>query len=74
MDKITKRETKAWAKGLQCLYDREARRNEKRRLRMSGQRNKSWTFGVLGVKWGKKYFREERVFNSVKSTSFKIYI
>lgn len=52
--------------GLQHLCDREAKRNQKRRLEMSGQRKRSWACGVFGVKW-RKYFRKERAVNSVKS-------
>lgn len=52
--------------GLQHLYDREAKRNQKRRLKMSGQRKRSWACGVFGVKW-RKYFRKETAVNSVRS-------
>lgn len=49
MDEITKGETKAGLWGLQYLCDRKARRNQKRRLRMSSQRKKSWACGIPGV-------------------------
>lgn len=50
----------------QHLCDRQAKRNQKRKLKMNGQRKRSWACGVFGVKW-RKYFRKETAVNSVKS-------